>query len=92
MRLKFNFFMRSNLFNNIDQEVNTLIMQLKPKKALLATFNLMSNLLAGSAIMRSKFKKALLTNFNLMNDLLATSAIKRSKVFMHRWLKIRAKN
>ena len=37
-------------------------------------------------------KKALLGNFDLMIDLLAASAIMRSKVFMHRWLKIRAKN
>jgi len=67
-------------------------MQSKPKKALLATFNLMNNLLAGSAIMRSKFKKALLANFDLLNDLLAASAIMRSKVFMYRWPIIRAKN
>ncbi len=33
-RLKFNFFTRSNLFNNIDQEVDTLIVRSKPKKAL----------------------------------------------------------
>ncbi len=37
-------------------------------------------------------KKALLGNFDLMVDLLAPSAIMRSKVFMHRWLIIRAKN
>ncbi len=36
MRLKFDFFMRSNLFNNIDPEVDSLIMRSKPKKALLA--------------------------------------------------------
>jgi len=42
--------------------------------------------------MRSKPKKALLANFDLMKNLLAASAIMRSKVFMHRWLIIRAKN
>jgi hypothetical protein len=31
---KFNLFMRSNLSNNIDQEVDTLIMRSKPKQAL----------------------------------------------------------
>ncbi len=36
MRLKFDFFMRSNLFKNIDPEVDSLIMRSKPKKALLA--------------------------------------------------------
>jgi hypothetical protein len=41
--------------------------------------------------MRSKFKNALLANYNLMNNLLAARAIMRSKVFMHRWLIIRAK-
>ncbi len=34
MRLKLCLFMRSNLSNNIDQEVDTLIMRSKPKKAL----------------------------------------------------------
>jgi hypothetical protein len=42
--------------------------------------------------MWSKFKKAFLANFNLMNNFLAAIAIMRSKVFMHRWLIIRAKN
>jgi hypothetical protein len=42
--------------------------------------------------MRSKPKKTLLANFDLMKNLLAASAIMRSKVFMHRWLIIRAKN
>jgi hypothetical protein len=36
MRSKFNLFMRSNLSNNIDQEVNTSIMRSKPKIELLA--------------------------------------------------------
>jgi hypothetical protein len=49
-------------------------------------------LVANKLIMRSKLKKALLGNFDLMNGLLATSAIMRLKVFMHRWLIIRAKN
>jgi hypothetical protein len=49
-------------------------------------------MLAARAIMRSKFKKALLANFDLMNNLLAASAIMRWKVFMHKWLIIRAKN
>ncbi len=35
MRLKFNLFTRSNLFNNTDQEVNTSIIRSKPNKALL---------------------------------------------------------
>jgi hypothetical protein len=34
--IKIQFFMRSNLSNNIDQEVDTLIMRSKPKIALLA--------------------------------------------------------
>ena len=42
-------------------------------------------------IMWSKPKTSLLANFNLMNNLLAAIAIMRSKVFMHRWLIIRAK-
>jgi len=41
MRLKFNFFMRLSLLNYIDQEVDTSIMRSKPKKALLANFDLM---------------------------------------------------
>jgi hypothetical protein len=49
-------------------------------------------LAANKSIMRSKFKKALLGIFDLMIDLLAASAIVRLKVFMHRWLIIRAKN
>ncbi len=36
--------------------------------------------------------KELLGNFDRMINLLAASAIMRSKVFMHRWLVIRAKN
>jgi|FrelakmetLWP11LW_1041352.scaffolds.fasta_scaffold284994_1 hypothetical protein len=67
-------------------------MRSKPKKAKIANFNLRNNLLATNAIMRSKFKKALLANFDLMNNFLAASGIMRSKVFMHRWLIIRAKN
>jgi hypothetical protein len=34
MRSKLRLFMRSNLSNNIDQEVDTLIMRSKPKQAL----------------------------------------------------------
>jgi hypothetical protein len=52
----------------------------------------MNVLLVTSLIMRLKLKKALLGNFDLMIDLLAASANMRSKVFMHRWLIIRAKN
>jgi hypothetical protein len=52
----------------------------------------MTVLAANQSIMRLKVKKALLGNFNLMIDLLAASAIMSSKVFMHRWLIIRAKN
>jgi hypothetical protein len=36
--------------------------------------------------------KALLGNFDLMISLLAASTIMRSNDFMHRWLKIKAKN
>ena len=71
---------------------NTLFMRSKFKKALLANFDLMNNLLAASAIMKLKFKKALLVNFDAMNGLLAASGIMRSKVFMHRWLIISAEN
>jgi len=49
-------------------------------------------LVTNKSIMRSKLKKALLANFDLMNNLLVASAIMRLKVFMHRWLIIRAKN
>ncbi len=59
---------------------------------LILSFDLMNILAAYKLIMRSKFKKALLANFDLMNDLLVASEIMRSKVFMHRWLIIRAKN
>jgi hypothetical protein len=52
----------------------------------------MNVLAANKLIRRSKFKKALLANFDLIINLLASSAIRRSKVFMHRWLIIRAKN
>jgi hypothetical protein len=62
-------------------------MRLKfPNNAFLS-FDLMNVLLV-----RSELKKALLGNFYLMIDLLAASAIMRPKVFMHRWLIIRAKN
>jgi hypothetical protein len=67
-------------------------MRSKPQKALLASFALKIILVTNKSIMRSKFKKALLVNFNLMNNLLAASAIVKSKVFMNRWLIIRAKN
>jgi hypothetical protein len=49
-------------------------------------------LVTDKLIMRSILKRALLGTFDLMIDLLATSAIMRSKVFMHRWLIMRAKN
>jgi hypothetical protein len=42
--------------------------------------------------MRLKLEKALIANFDLISELLATILIMRSKVFMHRWLIIRAKN
>jgi len=64
----------------------------KLKKALLANFNLMIVLVSSKSIIRLKLKKALVANFDLMNNLLATSAIRRSKVFLHRWLIIRAIN
>jgi len=95
MRLKFYLFMRSKLaitFDSFDQEVDTLIMRLKLKKALLANFDHMIVLVTNKSIMRSKLKKGLLGNFDLKNNLLVTSAIMRSKVFMHRWLIISAKN
>ncbi len=90
--IKIPFVLEIETYNNIDQEVDTSIMRSKPKKALLATFDLMIILVTNKSIMRSKLKKALLGNFNLINNLLVTSAIMRSKVFMHRWLIIRAKN
>jgi hypothetical protein len=48
--------------NNFDQEVGRMIMRSKVKIALLATFDLMNNLLAASTIMRLKVKKALVGN------------------------------
>jgi hypothetical protein len=84
--------MVSNLFNNIDQEVDTSIRRSTHKINAFMSFDLMIILVANKLIMRSKFKKALLSNFDLMNNLLAASAIMRSKIFMHRWLIIRAKN
>jgi hypothetical protein len=60
------------------------------KKALLANFDFMNNLLVSSRIMRSKFPNNIFLNFNLMNNLLAASAIMRSKLFkfikLHLWL------
>ncbi len=53
MRSKFNLFMRSNLSNNIDQEVDTSIMRSKFPNNAFFNFNLMIDLLAASAIMRS---------------------------------------
>jgi hypothetical protein len=87
--------MRSNLsiiFDNFDQEVDTLIRRSTFKINYFQSFDLLNVLLVTSSIMRSKLKKALLANFDLMNNLLAASAIMRSKVFMHRWLIIRANN
>jgi hypothetical protein len=52
MRSKLCFFMRSNLSNNFDQEVDTLIMRSNPKQALLGNFDLMIDLLVASTIMR----------------------------------------
>jgi len=94
MRSEFYLFMRSKLtikFHNFDQEDNTLIMRSKLKKALLATFDLTIVLVTNKLIIRSKLKKASIANFDCMNNFLVTSAIMRSKVFMHRWLIIRAK-
>jgi hypothetical protein len=54
MRSKLCLFMRSNLSNNIDQEVDTLIMRSKPKQAL---FLILISLVANKLIMRSKLKK-----------------------------------
>ncbi len=70
MRSKFNLFMRSNLSNNIDQEVDTSIMRSKPKIALLAI--LISWKVPKNSIswIRSHEK----TNFDLMKfDLLTLS-------------------
>ena len=53
MRSKFNLFMRSNLSNNIDQEVDTLIMRSKFPNNAFFNFDLMINLLAASVIMKS---------------------------------------
>ncbi len=85
MRSKFSFFMRSNLFL-ISIRRSTL------KINAFMSFDLMIILVANKSIMRSKFKKASLANFDVMNDLLAASAIMKTKVFMQRWLIIRAKN
>ncbi len=93
MTSKFSFFMRSNLsiiFDNLDQEVDTLIMRSKLKKGLLATFNPRIVLVTNKSIMKLKLKKAFLGNFNLMIDLLVTSAIIRWIVFV--WIIIRAKD
>ncbi len=43
-----------------------MITRSKPKKALLASFDLMIVLVTNKQIMKSKFKKALLANFDLM--------------------------
>ncbi len=80
------------MFNNIDEEVDTLIRRSTFKINAFMSFDLMIILVANKLLMRSKFKKALLANFNLMDNLLAASAMMRSKVFMHRRLIIRAKH
>jgi hypothetical protein len=65
-------------------------MRSKFKKALLANFDLMNDLLATSTIVRSKFANNAFLNLDLMNNLLAPSAIMRSKLFQfikfHLWL------
>jgi hypothetical protein len=79
------------LSNNIDHEVDTLIMRSKPKKALfLISISRLFLWLTNHEIETQN--KALLGNFDLMIDLLAARSIMRLKVFMHRWLIIRAKN
>ncbi len=77
--------------NNIDQEVSTSILRSKPKQALLQILISWSFLWLTNQEIKTQ-NKALLGNFDLMIYLLATGAIMRSKVFMHRWLIIRAKN
>jgi hypothetical protein len=65
-------------------------MRSKLKKALLANFDLMNDLLVTSTIMRSKFAQNVFLNFDLRNNLLAASVIMRSKLFKfikwHLWL------
>ncbi len=56
MRSKLCLFMRSNLSNNIDQEVDTSIMRSKFPNNAVWSFDLMIDLLVASTIMRSKFK------------------------------------
>jgi hypothetical protein len=56
MRSNFNLFLRSNLSNKINQEVDTSIMRSKFKKIIIRNFDLMIDLLVPSTIMRLKFK------------------------------------
>ncbi len=53
MRSKFNLFMRSNVSNNIDQEVEFFDHEMKTQNSIISNFDLMIDLLATSAIMRS---------------------------------------
>jgi hypothetical protein len=67
-------------------------MRLKFTNNVFLSFDLMIALAANKLIMRLKLKKALLANINIMIVLATNKLIMRSKVFMHRWLIIRAKN
>ncbi len=62
----------------------------KFKKALLANFNLINNLLITTMIMRSKFAYNAFLNFDLMNNWLAASAVMRLNLFkfikLHLWV------
>jgi len=65
-------------------------MQSKFKKAFLANFNVMNNLLVTTMIMRSKFANNALLNFDLMNNWLAASTVMRLNLFkfikLHLWV------
>ncbi len=75
--------MRSKLYLFMSSKLTIIFFTVLIRRATLLVTN--------ASIMRSKFKNALLANYNLMNNLLAARAIMRSKVFMRRWLIIRAK-
>ena len=79
----------SLIFDSVNQEVDTSIM--RSKFLIMIRFH--------DRFVSCKYNheieiqnKALLGNFDLIIDLLAASTIMRSNDFMHRWLKIKAKN
>ncbi len=79
----------SLIFDNVDQEVDTSIMRLK----FLIMIRSHDRFVSCKYDHEIKIQnRALLGDFDLMIDLLAASTIMRSNDFMHRWLKIKAKN